>query len=179
MAMNPGKRITEHHVASLVNQPYQKAATIAVAVSGFRSAGIFPLNRDMFTDADFSTAITTERPYNEHAVPVVGDRAATADRPIPTTPVTNRAPSMSIIGDVCTNGNVLVTPVRGDNHQLSAGSYISPIQLQPYPSASRPLGLTSTRKRTALRAQIITASPFKNELISKQMAKDDIQKKKE
>jgi hypothetical protein len=61
MAHHPGQAITEYHVASLVNGAYQKAATVATAVNGFRAAGIHPFDRDLFSEADFAAAITTER----------------------------------------------------------------------------------------------------------------------
>jgi hypothetical protein len=53
MVHHPGQAISEYHVASLVNIAYQKAATVAVHVNGFRAAGIYPFDRDIFSDADF------------------------------------------------------------------------------------------------------------------------------
>jgi len=61
MAHHPGQAITEYHVASLVNGAYQKAANVATAVNGFRASGIYPFDRDVFSEADFSGALTTER----------------------------------------------------------------------------------------------------------------------
>jgi len=64
MAQHPGKPITEYHVPSLLSGAYQKAATVAVAINGFRSAGIYPFDKDIFCDADFAAAQTTERAAN-------------------------------------------------------------------------------------------------------------------
>ena len=61
MTKNPGKAITEYHVAGLFADPYAKAATVGIAISGFRSTGIFPYDRNVFTDADFTATATTER----------------------------------------------------------------------------------------------------------------------
>jgi hypothetical protein len=61
MSKNPGKGINEYHVASLLCGPYLKAANMAVAVSGFRCTGIYPLDPTIFTTADYSATATTER----------------------------------------------------------------------------------------------------------------------
>lgn len=47
------QKITEYDVAELLNKAFMKVATMEKAVSGFRTTGIFPLNPDKFTDADF------------------------------------------------------------------------------------------------------------------------------
>lgn len=61
MTKNPGRAITEYHVAGLFADPYSKAATVGIALSGFRSTGIFPYDPTVFKDADFAATATTER----------------------------------------------------------------------------------------------------------------------
>lgn len=58
--MNPGKIITQFQIAELVNQSFLKTATISTAYNAFQSTGIWPLNRDRFTEADFLAASTTD-----------------------------------------------------------------------------------------------------------------------
>jgi hypothetical protein len=60
MSRNPGKGITEYHIASLFSDPYLEAATVGIAVSRFRSTGIYPIDRTVFTDVDYSATIMTE-----------------------------------------------------------------------------------------------------------------------
>ena len=67
MKSHPGKRITQYEVAGLFGDAYCSVATIQKCISGFRSAGIVPLNSSVFTDEDFAAADnlvsrTTEQP---------------------------------------------------------------------------------------------------------------------
>lgn len=50
MVNNPGKRITQYEVWELFTKAYNKTANISKAVSGFRTAGIYPINPDKFKD---------------------------------------------------------------------------------------------------------------------------------
>ena len=59
---NPGKTVTIYDIPELVKQAQNSAMTPTNIVSGFESTGIFPYNRDLFTDVDFApAAITTVR----------------------------------------------------------------------------------------------------------------------
>lgn len=59
MYRNPGQTLTIYHVAELVGQAFEKAMTPTNIKSGFRKTGIFPLDRDIFTDEDFFTSEVT------------------------------------------------------------------------------------------------------------------------
>lgn len=56
MRLNSGKVITQFQIPELV----QKAATLSTAYNAFRTTGIWPLNRDVFTEVDFLAAATTD-----------------------------------------------------------------------------------------------------------------------
>lgn len=58
---HPGTTIMDKNICELFRPAYEKAATIANAVNGFRRSGIFPFNRNIFDDADFVPSLTTER----------------------------------------------------------------------------------------------------------------------
>lgn len=49
-------RITPYDLVELFNKAYSKVATIATAVSGFKSTGIEPFDPNIFTDNDFLAA---------------------------------------------------------------------------------------------------------------------------
>ncbi|CAH2008741.1 unnamed protein product [Acanthoscelides obtectus] len=50
------ERISEYDLAELLNRAFSKVATMKKAISGFRIAGIYPLNPDKFTEEDFAPA---------------------------------------------------------------------------------------------------------------------------
>lgn len=60
MRLNSGKVITQFQIPELVDKAFQKAATLSTAYNAFRTTGIWPLNRDVFTEADFLAAATTD-----------------------------------------------------------------------------------------------------------------------
>lgn len=73
---NPGKPATIYHISGFVRDALSKAATPTTIIRSFEKTGIFPFNRDLFTEADFLMATVTERP----------DPAALPALPAPATP---------------------------------------------------------------------------------------------
>lgn len=67
------------------------------------------------------------------------------------------------------------TPISSNT--ATVVQHLSPIDIRPYPVAQR--STTTARKRTAMRAEIVTASPYKSMLVKKQMVKQAITDKKE
>ncbi|KAJ8960077.1 hypothetical protein NQ318_009519 [Aromia moschata] len=61
---NPGRVITHFQICKLFGIAYEKAATLQTAASGFRKTGIYPTNFNVFGEADFVAAETTEREQN-------------------------------------------------------------------------------------------------------------------
>ncbi|BES98665.1 DDE [Nesidiocoris tenuis] len=51
-------QITPYDLAGIFNEAYVEVAKIGLAVSGFKNTGIFPFNREIFTDEDFKAADT-------------------------------------------------------------------------------------------------------------------------
>lgn len=66
MGLNPGRRISIYQMAGLFGQAYYKAANVEKGVEGFRTWGIWPFNRDIFTDQDFAAA---QLPEHKRASP--------------------------------------------------------------------------------------------------------------
>jgi len=61
LCSHPGTTFTEYQVAEAFNEAFSKAATVARAVNAFAKCGIWPLNEDVFSDADYSAAETTDQ----------------------------------------------------------------------------------------------------------------------
>ena len=62
MISNPGKLISIYEVASCVNSAHERALTPANIISGFRKTGIYPFDRNIFSDDDFMSSAVTDRP---------------------------------------------------------------------------------------------------------------------
>ncbi|KAJ8961308.1 hypothetical protein NQ314_005957 [Rhamnusium bicolor] len=58
---NPGQVLSIYHVAGLFGTAFTKTATVDIANEGFRATGIYPLNKNIFTDVDFLPAEVTEQ----------------------------------------------------------------------------------------------------------------------
>lgn len=53
MRANAGARITEYDIAGIVAEAFKKVARYEIAEAGFRSAGIHPFDKNIFTDLDY------------------------------------------------------------------------------------------------------------------------------
>ncbi|XP_063216845.1 uncharacterized protein LOC134527825 [Bacillus rossius redtenbacheri] len=60
MASNPGKPITIYNIGYLSEKPFIESFSQNNICAGFEKSGIFPLNRDVFTDEDFMPSNVTE-----------------------------------------------------------------------------------------------------------------------
>ena len=158
MAHHPGQAITEFHVASLVNGAYQKAASVASAVNGFRASGIYPFDRDVFSEADFSAALTTERAVETNPPTVSAATPVAANQE---TDSTDQVSSPVAINQETNEGVTVSTD------QVSS-SIVTPEQVRPYPAAQRS---SAVKKRAVVRAQLLTASPYRQQLLDQQEAK--------
>jgi len=62
MRVHPGFATSEQNITQFFGEAYGKAASIATAVNGFRTAGIWPVNPHVIDDEDFAPSDVTERP---------------------------------------------------------------------------------------------------------------------
>lgn len=80
-------------------------------MSGFRAPGIYPFNRDVFTDDDLATSFVTDRQVESEA------------------PTTSAAAINQVLSGPSTS-SVVATP-----HSLNPSKTITPEQVRPYPKA--------------------------------------------
>ena len=62
MLNNPGKRVTDYDISEIFAPAYLKTVSAEKAANGFRVAGIYPFNPDVFQEEDFAASLTTEQP---------------------------------------------------------------------------------------------------------------------
>ncbi|XP_043461954.1 tigger transposable element-derived protein 1-like [Leptopilina heterotoma] len=63
MFNHPSVPIAIENVAELATEPILKGASSVNIISGFRATGIWPFNRNIFTEDDFLASTVTDRPY--------------------------------------------------------------------------------------------------------------------
>ena len=122
-------RITDYDIAALANTAFSKAAQLEIAQNGFRCTGIYPFNRDIFSDIDFLPASMTD-------VAIQESKSA------------NQSP-----------------PNATDIIKL----------LSPLPDATQKR--IASRSRKTQKSEILTSSPYKDELVAKSMAPKSKQSK--
>ncbi|KAB0803436.1 hypothetical protein PPYR_00406 [Photinus pyralis] len=163
---NPGQKVTQFEVTALLTEAFTRSATIDNAVNGFRGTGTWPVNRNVFTDADFVASENLDHqstnPEPEHTV-------------IEENNVSNSSGSKII-------QHVLDEPsTSGLNHEELAelnkrsSLKVSIAEISPIP---RPTKKHDTRiRKGAQKAAILTESPYKKELELKQKEKEKKEEK--
>ncbi|XP_023311994.1 uncharacterized protein LOC111692299 [Anoplophora glabripennis] len=70
LASNPGKPITIYNIAELSQKAFVQAFSKNNIMKGFERTGIWPLNRNIFSDDEFLMASVTDRPLQNEAAQV-------------------------------------------------------------------------------------------------------------
>ena len=83
MTSNPGKPITIYDVAELSGTAYQKSFTYGNIASSFKATGIYPYNRDIFSEDLFLPAVVSDRPApleqeDQHCAPLASALASSS-----------------------------------------------------------------------------------------------------
>lgn len=101
MRTHPGKTMTIYDIPEIAATALPLAATPVNIKNGFRVSGIFPFNREIFTDDEFLPAAVTDRPFIEPSVgsPTPGPRQLEPDVPLPTLPPIDDGSTIRIAED--------------------------------------------------------------------------------
>ena len=154
--------------------------------SGFRKTGIFPFNRNLFTELDFAPSFVTVRPPPENAIGVevlMPHSLPTVDQPLPLpsqAEIQQRdilVPEETVPGRRSINGQQSSPsrPCASAPALLSSGAIVfSPEIVLPLPKA---LARKSNRGRKKRKSTIYTDTPEKNQIQKKHEAK--VKKQKE
>lgn len=176
LATNPGKTLTIYELAELSGQAYSLALTPKNIQCGFSKSGIYPYNKDVFTDDDFIAASVTDRPNpeNEPNRCLISPEETTVILPL-------TDPEQPTFTDNLTHANIdlnkpgtssdckINVPYTGENKtamsrpnktpEKNASGIITPEQIKPYPKAG-PRKRTN-RGRKPGKTRILTDTPEK------------------
>jgi hypothetical protein len=152
LLQNPGKCMTIMEIAGRVGQSLPQATTPVNIQSGFRVSGIWPFNREIFSDDDFLPSYVTDRPPppSSETIALPADSSALL-------PDNAHQPGPSKTQDCVTD---IVSPEGTSKTQDCLTDIVSPEQIRPYPKAA-PRKQTGRRKG---KTRILTDTPVKAEL---------------
>lgn len=172
---HPGRVITSYQIAEIFGKAYEKTATMGKGIKGFEVCGIFPVNRNVFSDDDFLPSSVTDQP-----LPVDNsDEDLGLQVQIPTehnaADVTDQAESTFDEPDRGEINEEVTTPVR----ENMVKQRTSPADVLPLPKRTE----AQKRKSKKQKSEVLTSSPFKDQLIAadqkKRQAEEDRLKKLE
>lgn len=163
---NPGKTMDIYCIAEVLGEIYSRAFSTSNIISGFKKPGIFPINRNAFSDDDFLASYVTDR-----VVEIPENNNQTVD-------------NVGFISQPSTSGLTLTTllqveprptaqfghePVLNFSNDIQ-GPKVTLEELQPYPKAGeRKKGAGKGRKPG--RTKIVTDTPEKEEIRKLKMMK--------
>ena len=163
---NKGKTMTIYEIPSIVSYAFPLAMTPVNIKAGFKVAGIFPFNPNIFGEEEFLPASVTD-----HPIPSTSSAAANVTLP-------NEHDSSSSSSDVISSDPDV-------NSSNPGGSYVNSRMLYS-PEEVRPLEKPKPRKdglaqkgRKKGRTRILTDTPEKEQLMLKAKAKEDRKRKKD
>ncbi|XP_067929421.1 uncharacterized protein [Watersipora subatra] len=144
MVNHPGRTISIHDIGGLVGQAYPKAFTCENITSGFKVAGIWPFNPDIFTDNDFMGSYVTDK-----------------DNP-------NQRDQLDIDPSKGTSSQVIATPTQ-PAATVAHPNCPTPEEVRPYPKAPLRKGNKAVGRQG--RSMVLTDTPVKEQLIARLTAK--------
>jgi hypothetical protein len=198
LRQHPGRTITMFQTGAIFGTAYLKAATQVVGVNGFRKTGIYPFNRDIFEEYEFSAAAVTDNPQaSPKIVSTEFSAAAVTDNPQASPEIVSTEFSAAAVTDnpqaspeiVSTDsvpepssGLPVDVSVISDRPAacdllatLSTPSILGPFVISPIPkSTAQP----RKRKAAASKSLLITSSPYKQQLVERKAKKTVADSKK-
>lgn len=188
MLNHPGRTISIHNVIEIARSAYERSFTISNIKEGFKKPGIWPVNRNAFSESDFDASYVTDRPLNDEVRPLPSDTTSTPNtspQPGPshcmaqkTPPDHTAVPSNAMAGMTpplhvesqssqdfslpTMHEAMLKTP--GQEQNIS-----TPDLVRPYPKVTEPRKKTGGRKKGS--SKVLTDTPVKNDIENDIVAK--------
>ncbi|CAK1578971.1 unnamed protein product [Parnassius mnemosyne] len=194
---NPGRAITQYQVARLFGTAYLKVGSIDRAKKSFESCGIWPFNDQIFSDEDFAPANVTDRPNPTAETSSTGEALNSSnlavELPLTTTETVTQVVSSPIPVNTNISAPVIALSQLGgtetlestDNHQEvittpendeptpSKSSFLRPEDILPLPKSN----IQKKRNIKRKKSEILTSSPYKNQIEAGQKEKEEKAKK--
>ena len=171
---HPGRVVTINQIGKLYGAAFMRAASVEMAVNGFRKTGIFPLDSNVFPDWMFEPAETTDRSLE--TVNVEMDIQSVEKEISQQNQNTTIAGPSNVPLLVSQDLEAVKDHAKPDDLQDTVGCtdpepgpststarfQISPKDIRPLPRAQRREEGTQNRRRG--KTAVLTSSPYKQEL---------------
>ncbi|KAG8280879.1 hypothetical protein J6590_108238 [Homalodisca vitripennis] len=156
--MHHGTPISIYDLAEIFGKSYPKAFTHTNIQAGFRVSGIWPINRNIFTDDEFLSSSVSDRPLPVQAQLEADDPGLMGPTTRPTLDTTS--------SDLLENRPSTSGTNISNEAQPTKSVKLTPEQVRPYPKAP-PRKMTGKRGgRKPGRCRILTDTPEKLEIMA-------------
>ncbi|KAG8224798.1 hypothetical protein J437_LFUL002243 [Ladona fulva] len=158
---HPGRVMTNYQIAEIFGQAHERTATMGKGIKGFELCGIFPVNRNVFSDDDFLPSSVTDQPMPVH------HRAHLNE----TVGLTEQKSTEKNVADVTDqaessfsrpNGRELIDAVITPVKERTVKKWTSPADVIPLPKRQEAQKWKSNKQKS----DILTRSPFNDKLIA-------------
>lgn len=164
MLTNPGKMISIYEIAGLCGQAYEISFTPKNISRGFEVTGIWPFNRNVFSEIDYLGAKVTDRPIPDSDSKFENcSSTSNTDKVLENT--ANHADSLPSI------------PVADPTQKPPVKEIVKPQEIRPFPRAAPRKNTSKNRKR---KSEILTNTPIKDaicEELEMKIRRNDLKKK--
>lgn len=174
---HPGRPINIYDIAKLTAEPYVQSFTPKNIINSFKSTGLWPINRLIYSDDDFLGAYATDRPISEQNI-VISDDAVSAGN-ISSTLIAETSTPLSKLSTSAadksshkaateeTDTELMVKTLLSEVIEKATQSKIKILQvikltdIRPYPKAEPRKANKKCRKG---KSRIYTSTPEKNRI---------------
>lgn len=157
MLNNPGKPVLIYDVAGLIGSAYKKSFTKENIEKGFEVTGIFPFQRNIFSDDEFLSSFVTDRELpqiNANVMDIEKSQEPANENMVDLPALTNQVNDSRPI--------VQPSPCNSDQQIASTSKGLTPELIRPFPKAAE--RKKTRRGRQPGKTRILTDTPEKREV---------------